>query len=359
MELKINKLPLAMMKVDYKTAAKLVIYSLLLISMIATISSAISLGIAYAIKIVLIIITAVVVARETEILFITHNQKIFRAEAKAQLNETYPIITGLILALIIPVGTPIYVVGVGTFIAIFIGKMVFGGFSYNPFNPAIIGRIFIALSWESLLSNTLNKGLTNYLLIEMFSLETIENTSALSYVDYAFKFDNVYGNIGDIGFIPLLVIAAFLVYKKVFNLINILLPITIFTTIIFVIIKDIEVTLLALTSNSILFCLMYLANDPITTPLSNYGRIVYASIIGVTATVMIYLGTTQTAILYAILFANMFVPLINSKTLKLKLKFDLPTAKVVGLALLLVIVTTLLINVTSQESVATVMGGIL
>ncbi len=358
MDFKINKLPLMMMKTDYKSAYKYVMYSLILISLISIISVGFQEGIAYSIKIILIIITSVFVARETEILFITHNQNIFRKQAKEQIKETYPMITGLILALIIPIGTPIFVVVIASFISIFIGKMVFGGFSYNPFNPAIIGRIFIALSFEPLINNNLNKGLTNYLLIKIFNVSEI-NTSTLNEVSsYAFSFNTSLGNIGDIGFVLLIVIALVLVFKNLVSLINIVLPISIFTIIIYIVTKDINYTILLLATNSVLFCLVYLANDPITSPISNYGRVIYSTIIGVTSAVMIYLGNANSAILYAILFANMFVPLINSNTLKLKINADIKTLKLIILVLIVVAFTTVLINITSNET-AKIVGELL
>ncbi|MGL6248410.1 MAG: RnfABCDGE type electron transport complex subunit D, partial [Culicoidibacterales bacterium] len=57
--------------------------------------------------------------------------------------KSYPIITGLMLVLLVPIGTPIWLVVLGTTVAIVAGKFVYGGLGKNLFNPALVGRIFV------------------------------------------------------------------------------------------------------------------------------------------------------------------------------------------------------------------------
>ncbi len=351
MDIKINKLPLAFMKCPYEKAIIYVRNTLLLISLLAIVSS-LTVSIVYAVKTILIIATSVFVTRETEILYLTHDKKIKRAEAKEITKQTYPMITGLIYALILPVGTPIYVVAVGAFIAIFIGKMVFGGFSYNPFNPAIIGRLFVTLSWPLLLTNELNEGLVNFLLSKLNGDISVFNPTNIG--SYAFEFNNIFGNIGDIGFVALIFVMVFLLIKRVINPISTLLPILVFVVVIFSVTADISKTLELVISNSMLFCLTYLASDPFTTPVSSYGRIVYGLIIGLTSSVMIYLGTSQIGIVYAILFANLFVPFINSTTLKIRLNNKPKVVKLVAVSLVVLVLTIVTISISSTEVISKV-----
>ncbi len=347
MELKINRLPLAFMKCSYEKAAKYIIYSLLFISFVSLLF-ALTVSYVYAIKVVLIIATAVFVTRETEILFLTHDKKIARSEAKEIIKQTYPIITGLIYALLLPIGTPLYVVAVGAFVAIFVGKMIFGGFSYNPFNPAIIGILFVSLSWPLVLTNNLNEGLVNYL------LSTLTDTTSFSqYYDMKIifvGFNQFYVNIGDIGFPFFCLIGALLMIMRIINPINVIVPMLTFFIAIFSVTKDIEYTTTMLVTNSMLFCLIYLANDPFTTPLSNYGKVIYGVIIGLTSAVMIYLGSVFTGIVYAILFANLFVPLINSLTIKTKFKDINKVIKLVVISLIVIATTVVTINVAASQT---------
>lgn len=360
MDMKINKLPLAMMKVNYEDAIIIVRNSLILITAIALIQSY-TVGYIYTVKILLIVITAVIVARETEILYLTHDKKIYRSEAKELIKQTHPMITGLIYALILPVGTPIYVVAIGAFISIFIGKMVFGGFTYNPFNSAIVGRLFITLSWPGSLTTSLNGGIVNFILQKFQNSESEILFSTLdqstNFKDFLFHTNNFYGNIGDIGLVPLAIVFTYLVLKKVVNPINVVLPILLIFTILLIVSNNLQQTLELLLTNYILFSLIYLANDPITTPLSNYGRVIYSTIIGITGALIIYLGSTSSAIIFTILFANLFVALINSHTLKHKFSNKKSTLKLVIISTIAIIVTILAINSVSNGT--DIIGGVL
>ncbi len=357
MELKTNKLPFAFMKTKYEDASKYTLTALYIIAGYAIILSLFNgpSGIAYTIKIIVNIVISIIVAKETEILYLTHNNNIYRKEALEITKTTKPIITGLILALILPVGTPIYIVAIAAFISIFIGKMVFGGFSYNPFNPALIGKLFVSISWGTIVNNEFSSGIFNYILTTVFKLPITSEITTLNYIT-GFNIDE---NIGDVGLIVLALVFVYLAIKKV---VNINTTITILTTIFlitFIITKDIEVSLLAVLSNSVLFSAIFLVNDPVTTPYSNYGKIVYAIICALTATVILQLGNATTAIFYAILFANLFVPLINSNMLKIKFAKNKQTIKLIVITIIAIVVTTYLIMITQDTVTASSIGGIL
>ncbi len=69
------------------------------------------------------------------------------------MATTYPSITGMLFALSLPIGTPLYVVIIGGFAAIIIGKSIFGGVGNNIFNPALVGRAFITIAFATALGN--------------------------------------------------------------------------------------------------------------------------------------------------------------------------------------------------------------
>lgn len=105
----------------------------------------------YFTKALMIYGVSIVTALVTEIVWaLIHKENILE-----QLKNSFPLVTALIFALTLPIGTPLYVVAIGSFIAIFFGKLVYGGFGQNIFNPALVGRVVVHLAFGSTLTTSL------------------------------------------------------------------------------------------------------------------------------------------------------------------------------------------------------------
>ena len=91
------------------------------------------------------------------------------------LTNSYSFIPGLFLSLILPISTPISILILGAFVSSIIGKMLFGGFGNNVFNPALIGRLFIISTYAIVISN--NGGYLN-----SYEIDTISSATPLSNV---------------------------------------------------------------------------------------------------------------------------------------------------------------------------------
>lgn len=94
-------------------------------------------------------------------------------EFKKYLKSTYSIFPGLFLSLVLPINTPILLIVFGAFMATVIGKMLFGGFGYNIFNPALIGVLFVTVMYGGLIAN--NGGYVNKM-----ELDTMGSATPLS-----------------------------------------------------------------------------------------------------------------------------------------------------------------------------------
>lgn len=339
MDIKINKLPLAFMQKPYEDTKHLLNKILLTIIVISAISF-IPSSFGYVIKLFLILITTFIVTKETEILYLTHSKNIYRKDAIPMLKTTNPTTTALILTLILPIGTPLYVVAVASLISIFIGKMVFGGFSYNPFNPALIGKLFVTISWPVLVSNSFNSGIVNYFLAKIFEFkDTLYTYSIFNYI----LPNNIIGDITPLILIIIFITMCVLKIIKPITTLCVTLTIILLT---FIITKDMELSILAVITNSVLFTSIFLINDPITTPYSNYGKLVYGLIVGSVTTIILQLGNATTAIFYAVLFANLFVPMINSLHIKTRFGKNKQTYKLVIVTILcLAFISYLVISV--------------
>ncbi|MGI9537857.1 MAG: RnfABCDGE type electron transport complex subunit D, partial [Desulfocapsaceae bacterium] len=77
---------------------------------------------------------------------------IFACVRKTEIHEGF-FVTGILFPLILPPATPLWVVAVGVFVGVFFGKEVFGGTGHNIFNPALVGRLFVTISFPTILTS--------------------------------------------------------------------------------------------------------------------------------------------------------------------------------------------------------------
>lgn len=330
MKVIVNKLPLKHVVGDYEKNRNEFIKVLYLLSSLSIIFNS-YLDILFGIKATLIILLSVLVSKETEILFLSMKSNISRKEAQEAIITTKPEITGLIFALLLPVGTPLFVVAVGSFISIFVGKMVFGGYSFNVFNPAIIGRLFVSMAWPALVTISFPNILDNYLLGLIFqrdlSIEILtplmelqsNGIVSLNNMDSIFSllFIPNYGLLcNQPGIIYFLILIYFFI-KKIVDLRPILYTTIASIFLIFVIKSGFNLNFsfiqFNLLAGSFLFVIMFMMTDPFTKPFNSYGILIYSVIFTIVFLLIRFLGKDEDGVLNALLFTNLFVPLLNKK----------------------------------------------
>lgn len=242
-------------------------------------------------------------------------------------SESYAIIPGVFLSLIIPINTPIWLVILGSAIAS-ISKMIMGGFGKNKLNPALVGALFITIIFSSLTGGYLNP----YEVDAMSSATPLSNMTASSYVltydnlvsPYGsllnFFFGNIPGSIGETSALLCLVSFIYLIYKKIIKwripcfyigTVTLISLIICFT-------KDIGLwfVLFNLLSGGLLFGAVFMATDPVTTPISHTGQIIGGIILGIITMVIRYLTPLPEGVLISILILNILTIIINHLTIK-------------------------------------------
>lgn len=303
----------------------------------------------YAIKLILMIVLSVIATRETEILFYTHEFDCDRSQAKELIVKSYPKITALIYVLLIPVGTPLWLVVLGAILATLLGKLLFGGFHHMIFHSSLVGVIIVTLGWQQLVDGVaFMTSFDNYILTLLFDHPFFNETlriggmfdpSMMSSALQAMK-DGVEYALGDVilGVVPGIVgsglvlvgIFVFLIYKKA---INYTIPVTLLSTF-FVGMAIISVInsnawtypIYQLFSGSILFVTIYVTTDPITTPIPFKGKIVFG-VIAAIFTMFIRLGWKyEEGIIFGVLFMSMLTPMLNT-VFKEKAKVKTPVVK--------------------------------
>ena len=215
-------------------------------------------------------------------------------------SQSYAIIPGVFLSLIIPINTPLWLIILGSTIAS-LSKMLMGGFSKNKLNPALVGALFITIIFSSLTGGYLNP----YEVDTISSATPLANMTASGYVitydnlvkPYGtllnFFFGNIPGAVGETSSLLCLVAFAYLTYKK---LIKWRIPLSYVGTItiislIICLTKDIGLwfILFNILSGGLLFGAVFMATDPVTSPLSHRGQIIGGIILGTITMVIRYL----------------------------------------------------------------------
>ena len=245
-------------------------------------------------------------------------------------KESYAsIFPGLFIALVLPINTPIEILIFGCFIGVIVGKMLYGGFGNNIFNPALIGCIFILSSYSSIIMN--NGGYLN-----SYEVDTITSATPLSNVIEGIgTYDTLvkpYGDLSDffIGLIPgsvgetsSLLCLLGLIYLGVTKTIKIKIPVLYISTV-FILTYIIGLfnglgiwyPLFQIFSGGLMFGAVYMATDPVTSPVTSLGQIIYGICLGILTVIMRYLTVYPEGVLTSILIMNMFVFILDKIGLK-------------------------------------------
>ena len=223
------------------------------------------------------------------------------------------ITSGLIYALILPDATPWFVVMIGAVFGVVFGKLIFGGLGQNIFNPAALGRVFIVVSFGTLMAFDVGvdaiAGATPLGIINdnIFSLEVLNIYSLKD----LFSGMIIPGSIGEPSVILILLGGAYLAFRTSFE---VRIPIAYIGTVALLatavaIFKGIgyEYVLFHVFSGGLLFGAIFMATDPITSPITMPGRIYFGFSLGVLTFFIRIFGAYPEGVMFAILIMNMFV----------------------------------------------------
>jgi len=161
----------------------------------------------FGISVLLVLLTGTAVAVLSEGLFLWAMKK-----PLTPLRDGSAAVTGLLLAMNLPAGAPLWMVTVGAGVAIGIGKTVFGGIGNNPFNPALVGRAILMVSWPARMTAWVGPGLISAATPLAIYRETQGITN---YKDLFFGY--IPGSIGEVSALLLLVGGAWLIYKGIID----------------------------------------------------------------------------------------------------------------------------------------------
>ncbi len=251
-------------------------------------------------------------------LFITR----FMLKKPCTISDCSALVTGILLALNLPSTTPWWVVFIGAVVAIGVGKMTFGGLGQNLFNPALVGRVFLLISFPTYMTDwTRPEGfvggnldaLTGATPLGAVKEGGIAAVDSLNYMDMLFY--NIGGSAGELSAIALIIGFIYLLARKVIKpyiTLSILLTVVLFSDI-FWIIDPTRYTdpLFNLLTGGLLLGSIFMATDYVTSPMSKWGGVIFGVGIGIITMLIRYFGAYPEGVSFAILIMNAVVPLIN------------------------------------------------
>ncbi len=231
---------------------------------------------------------------------------------KSSAGDMSAIVTGVLLAFNLPSSLPLWMVALGALVAIGVGKMSFGGLGRNPFNPALVGRVFLLLSFPV--------AMTTFPGVDGVSgatpLALLKAGGDVSQFGYAnLLVGNHAGSLGEIAAGALLLGFVYLLIRKVITWtipVVVLATMAAFTGVLHMIHPAMYADPLfhLLTGGAILGA-VFMATDYVTSPMSCKGMIVYAIGIGVITVLIRVWGAYPEGMSFAILIMNAVVPLLN------------------------------------------------
>ncbi|MBE6225835.1 MAG: RnfABCDGE type electron transport complex subunit D [Bacteroidales bacterium] len=254
----------------------------------------------------------------------------FLLKGKCTICDCSAALTGVLLALNLPPNSPWWLMVIGAIVAIGVAKMTFGGLGQNLFNPALVGRVFLLVSFPVLMTDwtapasffgaTIDaaSGATPLALVKEAVAagtpisEIFANNPSLSYSQLLFA---RVGSAGEVSAIALLLGFVYLLVRRVIKphiTLSIWATVFVFSGILWLCNPD-QFTdpIFNLLTGGMLLGSIFMATDYVTSPMSNKGMVIFGVGIGIITILIREFGAYPEGISFAILIMNATVPLIN------------------------------------------------
>lgn len=247
------------------------------------------------------------------------------------LTDGSAILTGLLLGFNLPSNLPVWIIIIGALVAIGIGKMTFGGLGCNPFNPALVGRCFLLVSFPAQMTSWPVAGqLTSY-------VDAQTGATPLSIMKEAIKsgdptvldrlpdsvslllgnpgINHGAGTIGEICALALIIGLIYMLWKKIITWhipVSILATVFVFCGLLHVANPIYANPVAELLTGGLMLGAIFMATDYVTSPMTHKGQIIYGIAIGALTVIIRIWGSYPEGMSFAILIMNAFTPLINA-----------------------------------------------
>lgn len=227
-----------------------------------------------------------------------------------RVKDLSAVLTGVLLALTLPPALPWWMVVAGAFVSTIFAKQVFGGLGHNPFNPALAGRAFLQISWPQAMNTWLSPvdavSSATPLTIHKFGF----SQALPSYLDLFIGHHA--GSLGETSTAALLLGGLFLIHRRQIFAVT---PFTFISTVAVGALIFGQNIIFQVCGGGLMLGAFFMATDPVTSPVSNFGRFIFAFGCGALTVLIRLKGGYPEGVCFAILLMNMTVPLIDRFTI--------------------------------------------
>ena len=230
------------------------------------------------------------------------------------------VLTGVLLAFNLPSNIPLWLVVVGSLVAIGIAKMSFGGLGKNLFNPALVGRVFLLVAYPVQMTSfpavDASTGATPLAMVKgaLRSGQSVSDIMPkLNYLDMSIG--QMSGSLGEVAAIALLLGGVYMLVRKTITWhipVAVLGSMALMTGVMYLVNSEAYIDpVFHLLSGGAILGAVYMATDYVTSPMTAWGKIVFGVGIGVITVVIRVWGAYPEGMSFAILLMNACVPLID------------------------------------------------
>lgn len=255
----------------------------------------------FGLKALVLLLVSVITAVMTEFLY----EKI--CKKPITIMDGSAIVTGLLLGMNLPAAAPWWLAVIGSFFAIFVVKMIFGGLGQNFMNPALAGRCFLLISFTRHMTN--------------FSADAVSSATPLAVIKAGGTPDlmsmiigNCNGVIGETSVIAIMIGALILFFTGIIEM-EIPFSYIISFAVFYVIFGGHGLNgyylSLQLAGGGLMLGAFFMATDYVTSPISSKGKIIYGVFLGIMTGIFRVFGASAEGVSYAIIIGNLLVPLID------------------------------------------------
>ncbi len=256
--------------------------------------------------------------------------KFILGRERTTITDGSAILTGLLLGFNLPSNLPVWIIIIGALVAIGVGKMTFGGLGCNIFNPALIGRCFLLISFPAQMTSWPLVGqLGSYLDAETGATPLSVMKAAIKSGDPS-MLDQLpsslhlllgnnptagAGTIGEVCALALLVGLAYMLWKKIITWhipVSIIATVFVFSGLLHLANPVYADPVAVILSGGLMLGAIFMATDYVTSPMTYKGQLIYGVAIGLLTVIIRNWGSYPEGMSFAILIMNAFTPLINT-----------------------------------------------
>lgn len=247
----------------------------------------------------------------------------------SSLADGSALLTGLLLGLTLPPGLPMWMAFAGGVVAIVLGKLIWGGLGQNMFNPALVGRAFLQAAFPIAMTSWLPpSGLTSFAASNLAwpftrppGVDAVATATPLNLMKFGhhatslgkLAWGNTGGSLGETSALLLVVIGLLMIWRRLFDWripVSILLTVAVFSETLSLTMHE-PGPLFMLCSGGLLLGTVFMATDPVTSPMAPTATWIYGIGIGVLVVLIRLFGGLPEGVMYAILLMNAATPHIE------------------------------------------------